>query len=379
MLLWAGTVYAAEYEPIKFGSFLLTPKLTIEQSYDDNIFASEDDEETDFVTALKPSLLVEKSYRDHQFAFEAEGEARKYWDHSDEDVINFKSEFRGRAVPRRALTLPFKISYEKGHLDRTDERGSLTREPTGFMKLKTEIGTEYAPNRLTLGVYGGFNQTRFDNGETFGGAEVIRDDGDFNTVYGRGVVKYSTGTEWTPFMSLMYGENTYKNGSSRDNNVLRAMAGAEVAYHDLLKGSAAFGHDWRSYDAAGADDVRAFSAEGSLQLKLKPRMTFKLDFLRQSEEDNVVNDGIVETEIHLRNAYELKHNLFLNTGTQWRNTKFEDTDRTDNTYGGTIGISYILNRRFEVGGEYLHRWRDSTAAGSDFEGNIFMLRLTGKL
>jgi hypothetical protein len=73
MLLWAGTVYAAEYEPIKFGSFLLTPKLTIEQSYDDNIFSTEDDEETDFIMAVKPSLVIEKSYRDHQFAFEAEG------------------------------------------------------------------------------------------------------------------------------------------------------------------------------------------------------------------------------------------------------------------------------------------------------------------
>ncbi len=379
MLLWAGTVYAAEYEPIKFGSFLLTPKLTIEQSYDDNIFAAEDDEETDFITALKPSLLVEKSYRDHEFALETEGEAKKFWDHSDEDVINFKSEFRGKVVARRTLMLPFKVSYENAHLDRTEERGSLTREPTGFMKLKTEIGVEYTPNRLTLGIYSGYNQTRFDNGETFGGVEIIRDDGDYDTVYGRGVVKYSAGTEWTPFMSLMYGENKYKNVSSRDNNVLRVMAGAEAAYHDLLKGSAAFGHDWRSYDAAGADDVQAFSAEGSLWLKLKPRMTFKLDFLRHSEEDNVVNDGIVEIEIHLRNAYELKHNLFLNTGTQWRNTKFEDTDRTDNIYGGSIGISYILNRRIEVGGEYLHRWRDSPAAGSDFEGNIFMIRLTGKL
>jgi hypothetical protein len=79
----------------------------------------------------------------------------------------------------------------------------------------------------------------------------------------------------------------------------------------------------------GGGTCGAFSAEGSLQLKLKPRMTFKLDFLRQSEEDNVVNDGIVETEIHLRNAYELKHNLFF----EYRNAVAEYEIRGHGPYG----------------------------------------------
>lgn len=84
-------IYAGEV-----GSFLLTLKLTIEQSYNDNIFATEDDAELDYITALKPSLLIQKNYRDHEFALETKGEAIKYWENSDEDVINFKSGVAGQ-------------------------------------------------------------------------------------------------------------------------------------------------------------------------------------------------------------------------------------------------------------------------------------------
>lgn len=173
-------------------------------------------------------------------------------------------------MARRALTLPFKLSYEFAHHDRQEERGVLTREPTGFKLLKTEIGADYKPSRFGIGFYTGYNQIRHDNGESFLGAPVINEDSDYDSLYARIVARYETKADWTPFASLQIGKNDFVrrthdgtgfNGLKRDNRVLRALAGAEFDDHEMWKGSAAIGHDWRKYDDGSIDDIAALSAK----------------------------------------------------------------------------------------------------------------------
>ncbi len=385
MPMCAGVALAEEYESVKTGGFMLTPKLVIEQVYTDNVYAS-DDKESDHITALKPSLLIEKSYRDHQFQLETGGEARRYWDNSEENVINCKTEFRGSVTARRVLTLPFKASYESGHFERGDERGNLTREPTGFKLLKTEIGADYAPSRFGLGFHAGYNQARYENGETFSGVAVINEDGDYDSLYGRVVARYQTKTDWTPYASLQFGRNDFLrrthdgsgfNGLERDNRVIRALAGAEYDDHHTWKGSAAVGHEWRKYDN-GIDDIGAFSAESKIDWMPMKKLKLSFDFFRRTEEDSTANNGIVETDAGLAFNYELQNNLFLHGGAEWERAQFEETDRTDDTYGERMGLSWVLNSRLEAGASYLHRQRESTAA-ADFDENVFMLRLSGKL
>lgn len=386
MLLYARALMAGEYEPIKTGGFMLTPKLTYEQIYDDNIYASGDNEESDHISVVKPSLLVEKSYRDHKFEFETSGEGRRYRDNSSENTINFKTEFRGRVTARRVLTLPFSMSYEFGHVDRREERGEFTREPTGFKLLKTEIGVDYAPSRLGLGLYAGYNHARFDDGETFSGASVINADGDYNSLYGRILARYETKADWTPYASLQLGRNDFLrrthdgtgfNGAERDNRVIRALAGAEYDDHHMWRGSAAIGYEWRKYDN-DIDDIGAFSAESKIDWMPVKKLKLSFDFFLRTEEDSTANDGIVETDAGLVFSYELQNNIFLNGGVEWERAKFEDADRADDAYGGRVGISWLLNSRLEAGASYLRRLRESSGA-ADYEDNVFLLRLTGKL
>ncbi|MGB4106713.1 MAG: outer membrane beta-barrel protein [Alphaproteobacteria bacterium] len=386
MLLCARVVLAEEYKPVRAGGFMLTPKLMIEQVYTDNVYASVD-KESDHISMIKPSLLIEKSYRDHEFELETGGEARRYWSNSDESVINFKTEFRGTVTARRVLMLPFKMSYESGHFDRREERGELTREPTGFKLLKTEIGADYAPSRLGLGFYAGYSQSRFENGETFSGVSVVNEDGDYDSLYARMVARYKTKADWTPFASLQLGRNDFLrrthdgtgfNGPERDNHVIRALAGAEYDDHKIWKGSAAIGHEWRKYDGGGIEDIGALSAESKIDWMPSRKLKLSFDFLRRTEEDSTADNGIVETDAGLSFNYELRHNLFLQGGAEWERAQFDAADRTDDTYGGRIGLLWALNSRLEAGASYLHRYRESSAA-SDFDENIFLLRLTGKL
>lgn len=379
---------ADEYKPIRIGGFFLSPKLQIEQRYSDNIHASTDDRDGDFATAVKPSIIIKKLYRDHEFSLSGGAETVRYYNHSEENMFNYQGEVAGRLTARRVLTLPFKLSYAVDHKDRSHDRGARTREPIRLNAMRSEIGAEYDPGRLMLGVYGGYNQIRYENEKMEGGTEVIREDGDYNSLYFRVKALYRTRMNIMPFVSIQVNENNYLrrsydgagfNGLRRDNRVLRGLGGIEFKYHNILSGSAAFGREWRRYKERSIDDIQAFSAEGQIEWTPFRKTKLSLEFMRHSEEDDTVDDGIVETLAAVGADYELKHDFFLNGDIEWENTKFQNTDRSDNVYGGSVGLSYMLNSKLDVGASYLRRQRDSTQSSARFDENVFMLRLTGKL
>ena len=99
-----------------------------------------------------------------------------------------------------------------------------------------------------------------------------------------------------------------------------------------------------------------------------------MEFAHQSEEDNMVDDGIIETLTKAGIDYELKHNLFLSSNFEWENTRFQSLDRSDNIYTGSIGLNYMLNRKLDAGASYLRRWRDSALPSAEFDENVFMVR-----
>ncbi len=375
--------------PIKAGSFLLFPKLTLEQQYDDNIFSSQADPQSDFITLAAPSLIVQKSVRDHTFTWENKAEAIRFRENDTENIENYFSGFSGRIVARRSLALPFHISYDIDHKQRRKERTpDRTQAPSKFKTFSMDMGAEYKPNRLGFALYGYYDRRRHENGLSGAGATIVRDDADADSLSVKGVVSYHSSTDWAPFISLQVSENSFLragftatgyNGIRRDNRVVRALGGVKFNYHDLLIGSAALGQDWRTYKSDAVADIAAASAEGDLTWKPRQGTEFKLGFLRRSDEDNIVNNGTVETNVNLGLDYELKKDLYFRALAEWENTQFEVTKREDDIYGGSAGLYYILNSRFQVEGNYLRRWRESSQAGSNFNENVFLLRLITNL
>ena len=67
---WPAGAAAAQddaYTPrnIRLGSFLLQPQITLAETFNDNIFYTEDDEESDFITNVLPSLRLRSNWSRH--------------------------------------------------------------------------------------------------------------------------------------------------------------------------------------------------------------------------------------------------------------------------------------------------------------------------
>ena len=399
--LWGQQVYAqleenernalqdVDAHPMHVGGFEVRPKLTLEEQFADNVFAQDGGEQSDFITFIRPELNIRKKYRDHEFNFDALAGIFRYIDHDTEDIENYGFGFSGHLTALSSLMVPFSASYAVDHKLRNQERTLVSsQEPIKFASYKGEVGLEYKPNRVYIMTYGRYEQRRFDNGVTPLGIAVIREDGDFDSYEWETRIGYETPTKWSPFLSFTYGHSDYVrntfsgtgfNGPSRDNSYITALAGIGFDYKGLVTGDFAVGYTDQSYDDNTVDDISAIALQSKISWQVRERTRLELQLLRQADEDNEINNGIVETEAALQLQHELDRDLFLNALAEIEHSDFDGSTRVDTIYTGKLGVYYILNPRLQFEAGYTFRNRSSNNPGSDYLQNLFLIGITGRL
>ena len=80
-----------DYDPlgIRAGGFLIYPSTSVSGSYNDNILATNDDEEDDFIFTVSPEIAVRSNFPRHSFNFAVRSDVGRYVDHTDEDFWDF--------------------------------------------------------------------------------------------------------------------------------------------------------------------------------------------------------------------------------------------------------------------------------------------------
>ena len=78
------------------GAFILYPSLTLGTEYNDNIFATDGNEEDDIIFRIRPQVLVASDWDNHSLQFLAEGDLARYVDNSSEDTSGYRFLSDGR-------------------------------------------------------------------------------------------------------------------------------------------------------------------------------------------------------------------------------------------------------------------------------------------
>lgn len=338
---------------------------------------------------ISPSLSVFKNIRDHQFNLQLQSDIYRYLDLDQENITNHNAQFNARLIATKRAQIPIRLQYQRGHREREQERTSIqSREPIAFDRIRAETGFEYRPNRLMVGLYGSYNAERLDNGTAVNGAPVIREDGDFDRVAGEAVVRYEAGTGWSPFVSVLVSQSYFKrrsftgasfNGVSRDNTLIRGLAGLGFDYKGLLEGSVALGADRRNFSDTAVSDVSDITLQANAQWRPRRGISVIFDALRQTEENNEINEGVVETDFSLTLDHELRQDLFLRSDLRYERDEFEASTRTDDVYGGGVGLYYVLNPKLQLETRLGHAQRSSNQAGADYDQTTLMFRLVSRL
>ena len=152
----------------------------------------------------------------------------------------------------------------------------------------------------------------------------------------------------------------------------------------LARGEIAVGYLYQEYDTPGtpADSGVAFSA--NLQYFPPPLTPIRLSADRSSAPASVAGSpGGISLDGSISVDHELLRNLVLSAGAQagqtdYRNFRINNafSNRTDRSYGGSLGATYLMNRLVSLEAQYAYvDYRSTDALRRSYTDNRLSLTL----
>lgn len=380
----------ADAQGFVWSNMRFLPQLGLVQSYSDNIFATENNEEGDFITSVRPYLHIETLSEKHEMNVDLSYEYRHYADNSDESRHNFSTRLHGYLGAVEGLTTPYDFGWSKKYAEREDDlAGVRPAAPLLVDVLRGSAGVAYAGEKGKIGLYGGYRKERYDDGPSSLGNRVIRRDAD------RDIVSLSAEMEGpvTSYADLVvsakwserdYQRRTFQNGGfngpSRSSDVIEGLGGFKFST-PRVSGHIKAGYADYSYDDKTGiiNDISDFLVDTALRFPLSDKADLGFDYDRSIYEDDDIIHPITHDRFELTLDQEIREDVLLGAGAAYGLMDFESINREDKIFSLRLLADYFINRYVALGAEYEYSTRDSDAALLDFDRNRFFVRLNGRL
>ncbi|MCZ6863773.1 MAG: outer membrane beta-barrel protein [Alphaproteobacteria bacterium] len=367
---------------VRVGTFLVYPKLSLEENYSDNIFADADNEVSDFITRILPSLRIDSDWGNHAVSLEGGADVGRYLDNTDENFEDYHFSASGRVDVRRSTKVRARVRYRALHSDRgspDDERGV---EPTQFDIFSVGVNGFHNFGRVNVTLGGTFDKYDFDDVATSDPARPFNnDDRDRNEVEASLRLAYEIVPQYEAFVRGAYNIRDYDsaeddNERNRDSDGFDVVAGVEIDFGGIVFGDFFAGYKIQNFDDPDLDTVQGPTVGADITWTVTPLTTVVGRVSRQIRETTRADaSGRFLSSVGLSVDHELRRDLLIGADARFLHDKFEGRDRTDLIYQAGVNIKYMLSRYFYVSGGYDFRMREGESSTDDFAENNFLIRL----
>lgn len=374
-----------DYDPVgvRMGGFVLYPDLGVQESYNSNVFATNANEKSDFITSIEPSLDLRSNWNNHALNLHADSRVVRYMDYDDENFNDYTLSADGRFDVLRDFRLFAGAGYQIRHEPRSSPDNQGGTEPTEYSVKSANLGAEKEFNRLSFRLDGKAEQYEYDNVRNAAGT-VLDQSGRDRDQYEVGL---KTGYEIAPlrqvYLLTSYNTREYDTltgGFDRDSDGYLIGAGVQYDLTGLIFLDAYAGYRRQDYSDARLGEIDGWASGIKVTWNVTRLTTITGTLDRDIEETTLANSpGYFQTRAELRADHELLRNLILTASLGYQNDDFQGISRDDDYYLAGLGAKYLLNRNFTLSGGYGYRSRESNIAGSDFDENVVMLRLSSHL
>ena len=368
------------------GAFRILPTLKVEEEYNDNIFATDGNEQEDFITHVKPSLTIESDWSRHSLTAYANADAAFYADNGDEDNTDYTVGTTGRLDVLRETYIFGGASHALLHEDRGDPNatGSIT-EPT-----------EYEQNNANISVYRGLRRfsvtadadyTEFDYEDDITTAGGINDNDDRDRYKAKTGLRlgYEILPDYEAFVQGNVNKIDYddaiNNGNNRDSDGYEVETGLALDLGGKTRGEVSVGFMEQKYDDPTLSDVDDFTYGASILWNPSQLTSVRLNADRTIEE--TVQTGAsayVNSTAGIAVEHELLRSVLVGANFNYSFHKYEGVNitREDDWYAAGADVKYLINRysNFDLSYEFLDR--DSNLANQDYTQNRVMAGLAIK-
>lgn len=369
---------------IRAGAFLVFPELTIEEIYNDNIFAENSDETDDFITSLRPEVTVESNWSRHALAIAGGGDFGFYAQNSDENYQDWFAATNGRFDVSRDTALFLGGGAARRHEVRGTSEDTEGSEPTVYYAYNAFGRYDQNFDRIGLTVDALFDRLDYTNTPAEGPGDDLNNDRDRN-VYSTPIrLGFEINPDYEAFVRLTpnvrrYDQTPDDDGFDRDSWGYSAVGGVALDFGGITFGELYAGYMQQFYDDSDLSTVNAPTFGGALTWNATTLTTVSLAVERAVLETTFEDaSAYVSTSGELTVDHELLRNVILTAGGAITNNNYEGANRTDWFYIGNLGARYLLNRNLYLSAGYLYRHRTSDEV-NNFDQNLFRLGLQAQL
>ncbi len=371
-----------EARGMRMGGFLAYPKIGFSETFTDNVYATKDDESSDFITAVTASFALESNFSRHRLNFNADAEIASYVDNRDEGYQDFGVAVDGRVDVVRDFNATAGLGFEKGHEQRDSPDDEGTLEPADFTISSADVGISYKPNRLSVKWDAGGEYSDFADAETASGSIVNNDDRDRSESETSLRLGYEVHPGYEGFLRGTYSFTDYADavddgGANRDSDGYALDVGVTIDLTGIIEGDVFVGYMSQSYDDAAFQTSTGVSAGAEITWNITPLTTLNGGLERKFNETTATDSsGYVSTYVDFGVEHELLRNLILKGNLGYGNDAYDGISRDDDRISGGLEASYLLNRSVHATASYSHKTRDSTENANDFSENKFALKFS---
>jgi hypothetical protein len=378
---------------VRIEEFFLYPRLELDESFNDNIFATRSGTQSDFITSLKPRLDLVSNFGEHALNVSAGANLGWYASHSTENYQDAFASTSDRYDIDQGRHIFANAEIDRLHVARTspDFPGAAAQVPIYTTYL---AGLGYGQDQLPVTYRGDLSVARseYQAVPAVGGGQVNQSDRN-NTTYTLGLQSgYSLNPNWGIFARGSGNFRDFDHGASasnprRNSAGYHADLGAHVDF-GVLYGEAYLGYLEQDYQNGIYHPIRGIDGGAKVVWNFTGLDTLQLNALRSVNDTSqevfgagFTSPGYLHSQVGLSLDHELLQNLLLNAGVNYINDDFKGISRNDNGIDATVGAKFLVRRELYLGASYTFSHRDSSGAqaGQPYSQNIFMLRIATQL
>lgn len=359
-------------------SFVLFPSLTLGTEYNDNIFATDGNEEDDVIFTVSPQIAMQSDWGRHALGFQGSATIFRYADSQSEDVEDYTLAGNGRFDILRDTFVTASLGVKRRH----EERGSADDvngdEPTVFTTTGGEMAFSHQFNRVSTQFGGLVRHLDFNDVDAPGGS-INNDDRDRMEYKTSLRVGYDLHPSAGAFVQGAFNLEDYDqtpddDGFDRDSHGYELVGGIGFDLTGLVFGEFFAGVLSEEFEDSEFGSRQSYALGADIAWNVTPLTTLSLGASRGFEETTV--DGAssaLTTDVEVSADHELLRDLLLHAGSTYKIEEFEDTNRTDDTIRADLGATYLMSRFAHISLSYAYKQRFSDAQGQDFTENLVKL------
>jgi hypothetical protein len=382
------------YDPVGVGvgGFTLFPKLTANGEYNDNIFATTENQVADGISQITPEIDLASNWSRHSLFVYARGTFSQYWQNSNQNTDDFAVGARGQLDVLRTARINAGVALARV----TESRTAATSEGVTFPIQSNDTSIYLSAtkefDRLRLSARADWLRFRYI--ETPGNPSQA--DRDRDLTIGTVRADYAVSPDTALFVEVAANDRSYRLSSSpivngvpefpgfmnRDSHGVQLLAGANFQLGTLVRGELGFGYLTQHYKDSSFADVNGPGARVQFEWFPSELTTFTFTGSQSVEDAGIVGAAsYLSTNIGLQVDHELLRNLVLTANLSHGKDDYRGIDRQDKRFIAGFGATYKMNHAVAWTLGYNHYKQDSTGAdasvlASKFTVNRFDLTLT---